>query len=153
MKYLALLGLLFSMNSVFARDIVIKGLEAKAVMDTLSSNEKLSVFQDGGMGKRYVFIDVINCSKSTVVGKEIQVCAFNTIINEKPVSVTLFSDEDNSSLEEIRYVLASVTNAEKNVNSQRKELSIKSLTCKQSGVGHVLDDIAIELRYECKITL
>lgn len=42
---------------------------------------------------------------------------------------------------------------EKKVTSERKVISIKSLACKAAEFGHVLDNIAIELSYECTISI
>jgi len=120
------------------------------LMDTLLSNEKLQIFQDGGMGKIYLNMTDISCMKNTFPGKEMIACTFHG--EDSSTEVKLYSTEDRG-MEEIRYVLVEAAKNETQTTDTLKELSIKKLECKVSGLGHVLDDNAIELKYTCALTL
>lgn len=150
MKFILALVLLSSMTSAFSKDISLNGLSSKALMDTLLSNEKLRVFQDGGMGKIYLSLNDINCMKNTFPRKEMIACTFHG--DDENTTVTLYSNEDRG-LEEIRYALVEASKAETQSTETLKELKIKKLDCKVSGLGHVLDDNGVELKYSCNIQL
>ncbi len=155
MKTLLVLATLLSTTATFAKDITITGTQAKAVFDSLSI-EKLSGFEDGAMGKRYITIGSINCFKSTIAEKEEMGCKFESQEGVDPLTVTLtsgYSGEDYAPLSEIRMVLGDITKADIQTQAERKELKIKSLECKKSGYNFVLDNIEIEVSYSCDITL
>lgn len=150
MKLILTAALLFAMSSAYSHEVSLKGLKAKALMDTLLSNEKLQIFQDGGMGKIYLTMTNVSCLKNTFPGKEMISCTFH---GEDPATeVKLYSTEDRG-MEEIRYVLAEASHADTQTSETMKELSIKKLECKVAGLGHVLDDLSIELKYTCTLTL
>ena len=151
MKTLLFLGILAFSQLIMATEINLTGLSAKAVQDTLESENKLQVFADGGMGKRYLEIGAINCTKSTVQDHEFQACTFKSKYDE--TEVTLKSSTYNGSLDQIRSVLSLATLAETQTSDETKSLSIQSLKCVTSGIGHVLDTIKLEMNYSCTITL
>jgi|GEM_PF-708769 len=150
MKFILTAALLLAMTSAYSHEVNIKGLKAKALMDTLLSNEKLQIFQDGGMGKIYLTMTNVSCLKNTFPGKEMIACTFH---GEDPATeVKLYSTEDRG-MEEIRYVLVEAAKNETQTTDTLKELAIKKLECKVAGLGHVLDDNSVELRYTCTLTL
>jgi len=150
MKIFLTLIMLVATTSAYSNEVNIKGLKAKALMDTLLSNEKLQIFQDGGMGKIYLTMTNVSCLKNTFPGKEIIACTFHG--EDTSTEVKLYSTEDRG-MEEIRYVLVEASRNETQTTETMKELSIKKLECKVSGLGHVLDDNDIELKYTCALTL
>ncbi|MEA9356038.1 hypothetical protein SHI21_07495 [Bacteriovorax sp. PP10] len=150
MKGLLILALAFTTSSVFAKDINLSGLTAKAVYDSLSI-EKLQPFFDGGMGKMYVNIGSIVCDKN--VDKELMTCLFKTEGGLNDAEVLLSSNEDYIAVGIIRMALSEATGAEIQTSAVSKKLVIKSLSCHTAGYSHVLDSIEIETRYECKITI
>lgn len=143
-----LLFTLSPISSALSREITLSGLKAKAVFDTLSSHEKLKVFTDAAMGVRLIAMNDVSCLKNTFPGKEIISCTFHDETNH----VNLYSDTDQG-LEEIRFVLVESSRNESQTTDTLKELFIKKLSCKVSGLGHVLDDNAVELKYSCSLVL
>lgn len=140
--------LVTSFSSAHAKDISLQGLKAKALMDTLTANEKLQVFTDAAMGKRYLSMKDISCLKNTFPGKEIIACTFHGETN----NVSLYSDTDKG-MEGIRYVLVEAAKNETQTTDTLKELVIKKLDCKVAGIGHVLDDNDVELKYSCTLSI
>lgn len=155
------LGMLFIAFSVlssasFAREVKIEGLKAKALYDTLSSTTELRDFTDSAMGGRWFFAaDTVECVKDVTPNKENANCTFSsTLENQIVLKVTLDSNnnEHAEKLESIRFVLNEASKGEKIISETKKELKLKNLSCSSIGNRHVLDDLAIELKYECKMT-
>lgn len=153
MKILLAIFMALFATSISAREVELSGLSAKAVYDAMTSTEKLNLFQDSAMGKTYVTTGVIKCFKSMVVNEEEMACSFSSDEPNPSVNVVLSSKQDYEVVGEIRMVLAQATGAEVQVNDERKELALKSLSCKRSGYNHVLDDLEIEIKYSCSLTL
>lgn len=143
-------------STAFAREVKIDGLKAKALFDTLSNTTELRDFNDAAMGGKWFFIvQNIECKKEVTPGKENQSCTFSsTLENNTELKVTLDSNNNDHAekLESIRFVLNEASRGEKIVSDTKKELKLKNLSCSSIGNRHVLDDLAIELKYECKMT-
>lgn len=153
MKLLLVIVLAISTTSAFSKEITLKGLKAKAVFDALTSDKKLSVFEDGGMGKIFIIMNSIDCFKNTASNNELMSCTFKARNGENTEEVILSSAENFEDVANIRFALANATGAETQVNSERKELKISNLECKYSGFNHVLDSNEIEIKYECKMSI
>ena len=156
MKKVIIFSMMLVSSLTFARAVKITGLEAKAVYDTLSSVEELRDFNDAAMGGRWYFaVDEVNCSKDVTPGKEMAACTFVTKLEDgKELRASIYSDDSEKSekLESIRFVLAEASKADKKVSENRKELKLKNLSCSSIGNRHVLDNVSIELKYECIMT-
>lgn len=151
MKGLIIIAFTLLTSSVFAKEINLKGLPAKALYSSLDIDH-LEIFRDGSMGKSYIEIGPIDCFKSTVVDNEFMGCTFKSKIPSDNVTITLGSTNSYQEVGEIRFALGLATKAEVQTEN-RKELKVKSVFCKYSGYGHILDSIEIEVKYECKITI
>lgn len=151
MKGLIIIAFTLLASSAFAREINLTGLKAKALYSSLDIDH-LDIFRDGGMGKRYIEIGPIDCFKSMVVDNEFMGCTFKSKVPSDNVTITLGSTNSYQEVGEIRFALGQATKSE--VQSEtRKDLKVKSVSCKYSGYGHVLDSMEIEVKYDCKITL
>jgi hypothetical protein len=151
MKYLIVLAITLMTSSVFAKDITLTGLQAKALYSALSI-EELSIFHDGGMGKSYITIGPVYCFKNVTTDVELMGCVFGSADPQDTSRITLGSTDNYNEVGEIRFALSEATKAEI-ATSTRKDLKVKGISCKYSGYGHVLDSIEIEVKYECNISL
>lgn len=146
----------FLSNASFAREVKIEGLKAKALFDTLANTTELRDFNDAAMGGKWFFAaQNVACVKDVTPGKENQSCTFSsTLENNTELKVTLDSNNNDHAekLESIRFVLNEASRGEKIISDTKKELKLKNLSCSSIGNRHVLDDLAIELKYECKMT-
>lgn len=149
MKHLIVLAIALMTTSVFAKDITITGLQAKALYSALDI-EELSVFHDGGMGKQYINIGSVYCFKN--VSTELMGCVFGSTDPQDTSRISVGSTNNYNEVGEIRFALSEATQAEVQT-ADRKDLKVKGIACKYSGYGHVLDSIEIEVKYECNISL
>ena len=151
MKGLLIIAFTLLSSSLFAKEINLTGLQAKALYGSLDI-EQLQIFSDGGMGKRFIDIGPIECFKSMAVENESMGCSFESKTPSDKVKITLGSTNSYAEVGEIRFALSKATKAETQTET-RKDLKIKSVFCKYSGYGHILDGLEIEVKYDCKITI
>ena len=151
MKGLLIIAFTLLSFAVSAKEINLTGLQAKALYSSLNIAQ-LEIFSDGSMGKKYIDIGPIECFKSMVVDNESMGCTFQSKVPSDNIKITLGSTNSYAEVGEIRFALGMATKAETQTET-RKDLKIKSIFCKYTGYGHILDSIEIEVKYDCKITI